>query len=375
MNELSLIFVTSTLYCCTAWCGRTIRNEELTDTPKQQMIILGLSSMGSTYASVRSLRYVIYPVQVLGKSCKPIPVMLMGVLMGKRYKVEKFINVLMIVTGVALFIGGVGKSADGTKEAISRSVSDTMLGLFLLFLSLCCDGGTGAYEDKLMSIHHVEAFDLMFHVQFAKVLLSGIAIIVAGQITHFSETVQSSGMVLLLLGLAGAAGQVFIFMSIARFGALVTSIMGLARKILTLLASIVIYGHEVNFIQGSGLALAISAMIFSFYGGMNSVNKESPETVKEVLEMMAPVDSAHELEMMALVSEDSFGAEPLLVHEDTIQIPMNNQPLSLLGESTNDLWGSENPDLESQGFDDLLSIGKPKKKGDVRKDEQELVGG
>jgi hypothetical protein len=34
---------------------------------------------------------------------------------------------------------------------------------------LCCDGGTGAYEDKLMKKHHVGPFDLMFNIQFAKV--------------------------------------------------------------------------------------------------------------------------------------------------------------------------------------------------------------
>ncbi len=310
LNELTLIFVTSCLYCFTAWLGRTVQNEELTDTPKQQMILLGLSSMGSTYTSVRSLRYIIYPVQVLGKSCKPIPVMIMGMLMGKRYKLGKLVNVIIIVAGVALFIGGEDKSSAGTENHTSRGVSDNLVGLFLLLLSLCCDGGTGAYEDKLMSVHHVEPFDLMFHIQFAKLLLSGIAIMVTGQITQFLETVQSSGMVLLLLGLAGAAGQVFIFVSIAKFGALVTSVMGLARKILTLLASIIIYSHEVSFVQGCGLALAISAMIFSFYSGMSSSEKE--ETVNELDTMMVPVDLMHELELQSFMKDDDPSETPLL---------------------------------------------------------------
>ncbi len=307
MNELSLIFVTSVLYCCTAWFGRAVRNEERITIPKEQMIILGLSSMGSTYTSVRSLRYVIYPVQVLGKSCKPIPVMVMGVLMGKRYACEKFVIVFMIVIGVALFIGGGGKGEDGKEEAISRSLRDTLLGLFLLFSSLCFDGGTGAYEDKLMAIHHVEPFDLMFHIQFAKVLLSGIAIICTGQINHFLEMVQDTGPILFLLGIAGAAGQVFIFVSISKFGALVTSIMGLARKILTLVASILIYGHPVNLVQGCGLLFAISAMIFSFYRGMQSSHEgSSPETIVEEKgddKIVKSLDS-DEIEMQQLISPE-----------------------------------------------------------------------
>eukprot|EP00519_Triparma_laevis_P006574 CAMPEP_0182508852 /NCGR_PEP_ID=MMETSP1321-20130603/25733_1 /TAXON_ID=91990 /ORGANISM="Bolidomonas sp., Strain RCC1657" /LENGTH=70 /DNA_ID=CAMNT_0024714989 /DNA_START=262 /DNA_END=471 /DNA_ORIENTATION=+ len=66
--------------------------------------------MGSTFCSVRSLRYVIYPIQILAKSCKPVPVMVFGWGMGERYPVRKFINVGFIVGGVALFMGG-GSSA------------------------------------------------------------------------------------------------------------------------------------------------------------------------------------------------------------------------------------------------------------------------
>ncbi len=301
MDELSLIFVTSCMYCFTAWLGRAVLKEERTTIPKGQLILLGLSSMGSTYTSVRSLRYVIYPVQVLGKSCKPIPVMLMGLLMGKRYPFKTFVSVIVIVAGVVLFIGKGGKGGDGTqKEAISKSVWDTLLGLGLLFISLCFDGGTAAYEEKLMAVHHVEAFDLMFHIQFAKLLLSGILILVTGQIIDFVEMINSTGVMLLLLGLAGAAGQVFIFVSIAKFGALVTTIMGLARKILTLVASIVIYGHEVNFTQGCGLVLAVTAMIHNFYrGNRGSNSSENPESIETIVEGYRESDN---IELSALAS-------------------------------------------------------------------------
>lgn len=52
-------------------------------------------------------------------------------------------------------------------------------------MSLCFDGGTGAYEDKLMNKHHVGPFDLMFNIQFAKMLLAGLGLVVTGQITGF----------------------------------------------------------------------------------------------------------------------------------------------------------------------------------------------
>ena len=43
--------------------------------------------------------------QVIGKSCKPIPVMVLGVLVGgKKYPTLKYLFILMIVAGVALFM-------------------------------------------------------------------------------------------------------------------------------------------------------------------------------------------------------------------------------------------------------------------------------
>jgi hypothetical protein len=81
LHELSFLFVTSSLYTVTAAAGRHVRDETPTTIPPARFAILGLTSMGSTFCSVRSLRYVIYPIQVLAKSCKPVPVMIMGAFM------------------------------------------------------------------------------------------------------------------------------------------------------------------------------------------------------------------------------------------------------------------------------------------------------
>lgn len=106
LHELSFLFVTSLLYTMTASVGRYARAEKPSTIPPAQFAVLGLTSMGSTFCSVRALRYVIYPIQVLAKSCKPVPVMLMGALMGKKYPPKKYVKVVLIVGGVGLFMGG-----------------------------------------------------------------------------------------------------------------------------------------------------------------------------------------------------------------------------------------------------------------------------
>ena len=57
-----------------------------------------------------------------------------------------------------------------------------------------------------------------------------------------------------------------IFVTIAKFGALTCSIIGLSRKITTLLASIYFYGHHLNGIQVSGLVISVTAMVMNFMG-------------------------------------------------------------------------------------------------------------
>ena len=69
LHELSFVFVTTAIYSITAFVARNLFNEKPTDISKYQMLILSLTSIASTYTSVKSLRYVIYPVQVDLISC------------------------------------------------------------------------------------------------------------------------------------------------------------------------------------------------------------------------------------------------------------------------------------------------------------------
>lgn len=147
-----------------------------------------------------------------------------------------------------------------------KDASSQMIGVCLLFVSLCFDGGTGAYEDKLMSVHSVGPFDLMYNIQMGKTILAGIGLIVLNQVHIFVQMCQDMGFLLVALGLSGAIGQVFIFVTIAKFGALTCSIIGLARKVTTLVASIYFYGHYLNKVQSFGLVVCIGAMVNDFFG-------------------------------------------------------------------------------------------------------------
>ena len=101
---------------------------------------------------------------------------------------------------------------------------------------------------------------------------------------------QDMGFLLIALGLSGALGQVFIFVTISKFGALTCSIMGLARKIATLIASIFFYGHSLSGVQFTGLVVAVASMVMNFWsksggGGHSHGTPEAPPD--EIRKMLA----------------------------------------------------------------------------------------
>lgn len=220
--------------------------------------------------------------------------MLMGAAMGKRYSLRKYINVCLIVLGVALFMGGGSskKHDDNTTDESSMSGASQIIGIVMLFISLCFDGGTGAYEDKLMAVHSVQPFDLMFNIQMGKTILAGIGLIVLNQIHSFIQMCNDMGFLLVALGLSGALGQVFIFVTIAKFGALTCSIIGLARKVTTLVASIWFYGHHLGPIQFLGLMISVGSMVLNFWGKKSGGHhhggppKPDPVSVEELQKML-----------------------------------------------------------------------------------------
>lgn len=299
LHEWSFVFVTTSIYATTAYVARSLIGEKRTEISKYHMLTLSLTSIASTFTSVRSLRYVIYPVQVLFKSCKPVPVMAFNVLLGKKYKLTKYVNVMIITAGVALFMGG-GNSTQNTSGSGGMDADTTLMGAAMLSVSLCFDGATGAYEDKLMGKDHVEPFDLMFNIQLGKAVISFCILVATNGLNEFISTLDSGGFSLILLGLTGALGQVFVFVTIAKFGALNCALIGLCRKMLSLILSFFLYGHTLNAFQTVGLGLSLTAMIANFYekGGNKKAAAQAAVTAmdrKEALpqerqQLLAPDD-------------------------------------------------------------------------------------
>lgn len=278
LGELSMTFVFCVFNSAVAVGLSRARKEKPSTMPQSFLVIVGALAFGSTISSMVALRYVTYITRILGKSCKSIPVMIMGVVLGKKYPFKKYVSVTVLCIGVAMFLLGTAHEKqhrqhhEETHNAMPEQerTPNMFLGFSLLVLSLIFDGATGALEDKFMEAYHIGAFDLMYYVNIYKAAFSVVGMVVNGEIPVFMEYVIPSLPPLLMLSLTGAMGQAFIFFTISKFGALTTAIIGTCRKVLSIVLSIFLFGHVLSIDQTLGLAISFAGI------GLNWVNIKNP---------------------------------------------------------------------------------------------------
>lgn len=222
--------------------------------------------LAAMITSNMALQHVSYPTQVVGKSCKPIPVMLLGMLIGhKRYTLRKYLFVVMIVIGVALFI-----YKDDKKDKITVGQSMIGTGEILLMISLAMDGFTGAIQDRMRAEHQSKSGHMMLSMNLWSTLFSLIALLATGEGFEFLQFVKKYPAVLnhiLTFSVASALGQFFIFLTVAEFGPLTCSIVTTTRKLFTVLGSVIIYGNAMSDRQWLGTVLVFTGLTMdSLYG-------------------------------------------------------------------------------------------------------------
>ncbi|CCI47246.1 unnamed protein product [Albugo candida] len=265
IGEFSLTFILCGLNALIAFGIHRFTRETNACTPHLLIFVLGFFAFGSTVTSVIALRYMNFITRILGKSCKAIPIMLIGRSFGKTYKPEKYVSICILCIGVAFFlIGTRNTKAPVSGKQVSESVHcsqaephNLLFGMITLVISLGCDGVTGAMEDHLFSAYHVGTLRLMYFVNLWKCLFAAVGVILTGESVRVHESFESFINTYLLLSASGAFGQVFVFITLSRFGALTTSIFGTCRKVVSVMVSVVYFGHILSQKQTAGLLTAL----------------------------------------------------------------------------------------------------------------------
>jgi len=215
--------------------------------PINQIFVSGGTQMFAMALSNEALRYVSYPTQVLGKSCKMVPVFIMGLLMtNKTRSISEFLTVGTVTVGVVVF-----NMAAPVKPGKGGG-SDSAYGLGLIVASLVLDGLTGGIQDrvkeKLAEINpgkdkkpKMTSFESMFYTNIAGAVVALVLCVGSGQMQEGIALCQASPdfvWALTLFGLSSSVGQCFIYYTINEFSPLILSTVTTTRKIFSTVYSV-----------------------------------------------------------------------------------------------------------------------------------------
>ncbi|XP_054711946.1 solute carrier family 35 member B1-like [Uloborus diversus] len=221
--------------------------------------VCAFSYLGAMVSSNMALQHVNYPTQVVGKSCKPIPVMILGVLVAKKkYPLSKYLYVFMIVVGVCLFM-----YKDKPAVAVKEDAALLGIGEILLLISLSLDGFTGAIQDRMKAEYQSKSGHMMYNTNAWATLFLGIVVLVTGEIWSFMSFVEKYPYIMYDMfgfSMMSALGQVFIYLVVSEFGPLLCSVITTTRKFFTVLASVFLFGNTLIPRQWLGTALVFTGL-------------------------------------------------------------------------------------------------------------------
>ena len=228
--------------------------EENDNTKTLYYSVSSLTYLVAMVTSNKVLMWVNYPTQVVGKSCKPIPVMILGVLIGrKRYPLLKYVFVLMIVIGVALFM-----IKDGNETNTVEGEGVVGIGGILLLASLTCDGLTAAAQERMKAEYNTKSVQMMKAMNKWSIIYLGIGLVCSGELWNFVAFVERHPSILWQLAcvsIASALGQYFVFMCISEYGPLPCSLITTTRKFFTVLVSVIFFENDLIKRQWLGVIL------------------------------------------------------------------------------------------------------------------------
>eukprot|EP00741_Cyanophora_paradoxa_P001781 tig00000073_g1726.t1 len=198
--------------------------------------------LAAMWCSNAALKFVSYPTQVLAKSCKMIPVMLMEIAVNKkRYRPAEYFCVCLVTAGIFMFMIQKGGGGGGPQEGAKGGART--LGLALLGLSLCMDAFTGPFQERIMHKHSPSTRQVMLNLNAWSVALLVAALVITGEgVRAFAFVARYPGVLLqvAMFSCCSAVGQSFIFSCIHHFDALVCTTVTTTRKFFTILASVLL---------------------------------------------------------------------------------------------------------------------------------------
>ena len=209
-----------------------------------------------------------YPTQVLGKSCKMVPVMAGGIVLGgKRFSLVEYVQVALITLGVVVFNFGGARKKGGAK--------DSPYGLALIGVSLLLDAVTGGLQDKVKvatkalnpdaagpkrpSLHE----SMMWTNASGGIVALVLALLTGHMVGGIKFAIAHPEVLysICIFSMASAVGQNFVYFTLTQFDPLLLTTVTTTRKIFSTLYSVFRNpANSLDQMQWSGCGLVFAGL-------------------------------------------------------------------------------------------------------------------
>jgi len=263
-NSLFLEFMNRILALVFAVAILSVRSQPAHTAPMYKYAYNALSNVMSSWCQYEALKYISFPVQVLAKAAKVIPVMLMGrVVSQQTYTLLEYITAAMISIGLFMFVMSTDAASHNSKPS-----TFTFSGIILLAGYLVFDAFTSNWQGQLFHVHKMSSTQMMAGSNLFAVIFAGVSLAEQGGFVEAVSFMIRHPLFIshvVLMSLTSAVGQLFIYFTIAEFGAVTFTIIMTVRQGFAIMLSCVIYHHSVGFSGLIGVLICFMAIFIRTY--------------------------------------------------------------------------------------------------------------
>jgi UDP-galactose transporter B1 len=282
-----------------AWAAAALTEMFFPRGPPVPMSVYARAAASLAVASplgYASLKFINFPLMMLTKSCKPIPVMVMGALFyGQSYPWYKYASVVLLCAGIAGF--SILQKSSSSKSSGSESNGDAafirqLIGISFVVMNLLLDGYTNNEQDLLFRKHGITTFQMMKNVNLWQVGYMLVYLLIGLMVRgEASELFRAGDMLMrcpglrrdiLLFGLCASTGQLLIFTVMKEFGSLLWITVSITRKFITVVSSIVLFNHSIQPAQWAAVGAVFMGTILEVV--MNYITPKTKDKGKSAIQ-------------------------------------------------------------------------------------------
>nr|XP_017232274.1 PREDICTED: UDP-galactose/UDP-glucose transporter 2-like [Daucus carota subsp. sativus] len=226
--------------------------------PWKTYVKLSAVLMGSHGLTKGSLAFLNYPAQLMFKSTKVLPVMIMGAFipgLRRKYPLHEYISAILLVVGLILF----------TLADAQSSPNFSIIGVIMVSGALVMDAFLGNLQEAIFTMNpETTQMEMLFCSTVVGLPFLIPPMLLTGELFKaWTSCYQHPYVygVLIFEAMATFIGQVSVLSLIAIFGAATTAMITTARKAVTLLLSYMIFTKPLTEQHGTGLILISMGII------------------------------------------------------------------------------------------------------------------